>query len=730
MTKTLKAALLTGAALLSLQACATDDASSTPGTDTKDNAMATQEAATADATTSKGTDGQDDPYLWLEEVEGERALSWVREQNERSLTELEAVPAYEAMLSEARAILTSEERIPAAALRGGYAYNFWQDQDHVRGLWRRMPVDQYVAGGADWDVIIDVDQLADSEGENWVYEGVDCLAPAYTRCIVTLSRGGSDAAVRREFDVDARAFVEGGFALPEAKAALAWLDEDTVLIGTSEDGATDSGYPVRTRSWTRGTPLSEAPQVFEGAGTDVGVWPFSIYDHETGEHVGGIVRAVTFYDSEHHLRQPDGSFARLPFPSKVDLAGYLDGQVIVSLNEGWDYEGPDGDQSFPIGAVVAYDPEKRRAQLAFAPSDTQAVQGVSSGPDAIYVSLLDDVDGRVLKLTPRAGGWSEQVLPLPQKGVTGASSIDDATGQMLLTHEDPTSPETLYYAEDGERLAPIKTSPDFYDASGVAVQQFKATSPDGTEVPYTVIAKQAVLDAGPAPAIQYGYGGFQVPILPSYSGTQGKLWVERGGVYVIANIRGGGEYGPRWHQAGLKGERQRIYDDFYAVSEDLIERRITTPERLGILGGSNGGLLMGVSMTQRPDLYRAVGIGVPLLDMLRYDKLLAGASWVGEYGDPDMPEERAFLETISPYQNLAEDADYPRPFFFTSTKDDRVHPGHARKMARKMAGYGQPFLYYENIEGGHGAAANLDQTARRLALQYAYFANELGLEAE
>ena len=721
MTHTIKAALLASAASLSLAACATDEATETDNTTPKDAAMATEEApmTAADDTTK-------DPYLWLEEVEGERALAWVREQNARSLAELEAVPAYDAMLAEARAILTSEDRIPAASLRGGYAYNFWQDQAHVRGLWRRMPVADYVAGGTDWDVILDVDALAEAEGENWVYEGTDCLAPDYARCLLTLSRGGSDAAVRREFDIGARAFVEDGFALPEAKASLAWLDRDTVLVGTSEDGATDSGYPVRTRLWRRGTDLADAPQVFEGEGTDVGVWPFSIYDHANGTHLGGIVRAVTFYDSEHHLRQPDGTFTQLPFPSKVDLAGYLDGQVIVSLNEDWTY----GGAAYPIGAVVAFDPETGGAQLVFEPSETQAVQGVASGPDAIYVSLLDDINGRILKLTPGEGGWSEQALPLPDQGVASVASIDDATGQMLVYHEDPTTPETLYFSKGGQALEPIKTSPDFYDTAGVTVQQFKATSADGTQVPYTVIAKQAVLDGGPAPTIQYGYGGFQVSILPQYSGTQGKLWVERGGVYVIANIRGGGEYGPRWHQAGLKGERQRIYDDFYAVSEDLIERGITTKDQLGILGSSNGGLLMGVSMTQRPDLYRAVGIGVPLLDMLRYDKLLAGASWEGEYGDPDDPEERAFLERISPYQNLAEDADYPRPFFFTSTKDDRVHPGHARKTAAKMAGHGQPFLYYENIEGGHGAAANLEQSAKRMALQYAYFANELGLEAE
>jgi prolyl oligopeptidase len=707
MTNAIRAAILCGTAAL-LVSCATEEVR-----------MKAEGEAVAARPANK-----DDPYLWLEEVEGEDALAWVRAENERSLKELEAQPAYDAMLAEARAILTSDERIPQAALRGGYAYNFWQDQAHVRGLWRRMPVADYVEGSDEWDVVLDVDALAAAEGENWVYEGTDCLAPDYARCIVTLSRGGSDAAVRREYDLDARAFMADGFALPEAKASMAWLSEDEVLVGTSTDGSTDSGYPIRTRLWQRGTALADAPVVFEGEESDVGVWPFSIYDQESGEHLGGIVRAVTFYDSEHHLRQADGTFARLPFPSKVDLAGYLGGEVIVSLNEPWTHAG----EAYPIGAVVAYDPGTDEATLVFAPSAKQAVQGVASGPGVIYVSLLDDIDGRVLALTPGADGWTAEPVALPAEGVAGVSSIDEATGEMLLTHEDPVTPETLYYAGPGESPRAIDRSPDFYDAGGVVTRRFEAVSTDGTRIPYTVIAKESVLDSGPAPTIQYGYGGFQVPILPAYSGTQGKLWVERGGVYVIANIRGGGEFGPSWHQAGLKGERQRIYDDFYAVSENLIERGITTPDRLGILGGSNGGLLMGVSMTQRPDLYGAIGIGVPLLDMLRYHELLAGASWIGEYGDPRVPEERAFLETISPYHNLREEADYPRPFFFTSTKDDRVHPGHARKMARLMAQQGHPFLYYENIEGGHGAAANLDQTARRLALQYAYFAGELGLE--
>ena len=720
MTISLRAALLASAAF-SLLACADTDRAARTAAD--EAAPKEQTAMTADR---EARADQADPYLWLEEVEGEEALSWVRAENERSLAELEATPAYADMLAEARAILTSEERIPAAALRGGYAYNFWQDQTSVRGQWRRMPASAYVDGSDDWDVILDVDALAEAEGANWVYKGTDCLAPDYTRCMITLSPGGSDAAVRREFDVATRSFVENGYTLEEAKASTAWMGEDMMLVGTSTDGATDSGYPVRTRMWARGTDMTEAPVIFEGEASDVGVWPFSIYDRESGAHVGGIVRAVTFYDSEHHLVGEDGQTTKLPFPSKVDLAGYKDGEIIVSLNEPWDYEG----QAFPLGSVVAFDPQTRAASLVFEPTETQAVQGVSSGPGAIYVSLLDDINGRILKLTKGEGegegGWDAEPIGLPQKGIASLASLDDETGQMLLYHEDPTRPETLYFAENGEGLREIDRSPAFFDTQGVVVRQFKAVSKDGTEVPYTVIAREGVLDAGPAPTIQYGYGGFQVPILPGYSGTQGKLWVERGGVYVIANIRGGGEYGPAWHQAGLKGERQRIYDDFFAVSEDMIERGITTPDQLGILGGSNGGLLMGVSMVQRPDLYKAVGIGVPLLDMLRYHKLLAGASWVDEYGDPDNPDDWDYIKEYSPYQNLSPEADYPPVLFTTSTRDDRVHPAHARKMVAKMEAQGHDEVYYyENTEGGHAGGANNEQRAYMDALAYTFLLEEL-----
>lgn len=665
----------------------------------------------------------DDPYLWLEEVEGERALDFVRAQNSRTLAELEADPRYPTFLAEPRTILTSEERIPGVSLRGGFAYNFWQDSTHVRGLWRRMPAADYVAGKNDWQILIDVDALATAENENWVYEGASCLAPDFNRCIITLSRGGSDAAVRREYDLASASFPADGFNLPEAKAATAWVDGSTLLVGTDlGDGSmTDSGYPRKTLRWQRGTPIASATVVFEGEKTDVGVWPFAI-ETETG-YINGIVRARTFFESEFHLFGADGKLTRLPLPAKADLSGFVDGRLIVRLNEDWTHRGT----KFASGAVIGLDLRTQKAALVFAPADRQAVEGISTSDAAIYLQVLDNINGQLLRLTPRGNKWTSQTVGLPANGVVGIGAVDQQTDEILVYYDNPTTPSTLYHSEAGKTPKAIRSTPAFFDATGIETRQYEARSKDGTRIPYFVMGRTTVLNGGPAPVIQYGYGGFQVSLLPNYSGTQGKLWLENGGVYVIANIRGGGEFGPAWHQAGLKTNRQRIYDDFYAVSEDLIARKLTTPAQLGILGGSNGGLLMGVAMTQRPELYNAIGIGVPLLDMLRFHLLLAGASWVDEYGSPDVPAERAFLESISPYHNLRPGTEYPRVYFFTSTKDDRVHPGHARKMAARLAEMGKDFLYYENIEGGHGAAANLEQSARRLALQYVYFARQLGL---
>ena len=663
----------------------------------------------------------EDPYIWLEEVEGEKALDWVRAQNKRSLKELEGDARFPAFHDGALEIYNSEDRIAAPSLVRDEVRNFWQDATHVRGLWRRASLESYLAGEPAWETLLDFDKLAEDEGENWVFKGADCLATENDSCILTLSRGGSDAAVRREFSIAQRAFVEDGFALDESKGTVAWVNKDALLVGVDfgeVDGAstlTDSGYPRTTRFLRRGQAIEDAPVIFEGEQADVGVWPYTI--HRDGETYAFITRSKTFFESEHYILDADNQPVKLPFPEKSNVTGVLDGLIIASLQEDWEHKR----RKFKSGAIVAYNLKKDKAELVFEPNERQAIGGLSSPENALLVQVLDNIVGGVKKIERKRGKWKVTDIELPGEGDVSLGGTNAYGDDFFLYFDSPSVPSTLYYAAADGALTKIKQSPAFFDASDIVMEQREATSADGEKIPYFVIGKKSVLEAGPAPTIQYGYGGFEVPVTPGYSGTIGKLWYENGGVWVIANIRGGGEFGPRWHQAALKEKRQRAYDDFFAVSEDLIATGVTTADMLGAYGGSNGGLLMGVAMTQRPDLYKAQAIGVPLLDMLRYDKLLAGASWVGEYGDPDIPEERAYIEKYSPYQNLKADADYPRVFFFTSTKDDRVHPGHARKMAAKMDAMGHPFLYYENIEGGHGAAANRNQAAYRTALQYIYF---------
>ncbi|SNT67917.1 prolyl oligopeptidase [Amphiplicatus metriothermophilus] len=664
---------------------------------------------------------QEDPFLWLEEIDGARALDWVRAQNARSLAELEGDARFEAFHRAALEIFTSEERIPAPGLVGETVRNFWQDGAHVRGIWREASLESYLAGAPDWRLILDIDALAEAEGENWVYKGADCLAPAHDRCIVNLSRGGADAAARREFLVSEGTFVENGFSFAESKGTTAWVDEDALLVGVDfgEGTMTTSGYPRTTRLVRRGEDPASARVVFEGAKTDVGVWPYAIV--RGGKTWLFVTRALTFFESEHYLLDDAFEEKKLPLPAKSNIQGVLDGFIVASIQEDWAFAG----RRFRAGDIVAIDPAGTKAELVFSPNEHQAVGGVAASESALFVQLLDNIVGKVKKIERRGGKWRARDVALPGEGDVSLGSVNAHGDDLFLYFDSPTVPQTLFYVSAAGERARVKQNPAFFDAAGVVMRQHEATSKNGTKVPYFVIGREDVMEAGNAPTIQYGYGGFEVPVTPGYSGTIGKLWYERGGLYVIANIRGGGEFGPRWHQAALKENRQRAFDDFFAVSEDLIARGLTSPQKLGAYGGSNGGLLMGVALTQRPDLYGAIAIGVPLLDMLRFHKLLAGASWMGEYGNPDIAEERAYIEKYSPYQNLRPDAAYPRVFFFTSTRDDRVHPGHARKMAAKMAAMGHDFLYYENIEGGHGAAANQKQAAYRTALQYVYFARQL-----
>lgn len=678
-----------------------------------------------------------DPNLWLEEVEGERALDWVRGQNERSLAVLTGDKRYSALEAAATDIVNATDRIPYGSIRDGMVYNFWQDAGNVRGLWRRTSLESYASQTPAWETVIDFDALSVAEDANWVFKGSNCYKPEgadKTLCMISLSNGGKDAVIQREFNLETKTWVEGGFQTPEAKQNISWLDHDTLLVSTDWGGdgttLTESGYASIVKRWTRGTPLESAQTVFTGEKTDVAASGFRL-ELDDGRTLGVISKSDTFFTARYYLLRADGAPVQIPIPAKSNPNEVYKGQMLVSLQQDW---APGGqDTAFKSGDLVSFDMEAYlenyalpAVELVFRPTSRQSLEGVSRAGDTALISINDNVVGKLLKLDRVAGKWVTSGVDLPGEGQASLAFADKESDTAFINYEGFLTPDSLvsYNVATGA-VATLKSIPAKFDTTGLTVQQFEATSTDGTKIPYFVVHREDIALDGKTPTLLYAYGGFQISLTPSYSAITGKLWLENGGAYVLANIRGGGEFGPEWHQAGLKGNRQRIYDDFIAVGEALIAKKITSPRHLGIMGGSNGGLLMGVMLNQRPDLWNAVVVQVPLLDMLRYHKLLAGASWVDEYGDPDNPEERAFLEKISPYNNFDADANYPMPFFLTSTKDDRVHPGHARKMAKLFEDAGKPFLYYENIDGGHSAAANQLERAKRSALEFMYLTRRL-----
>jgi len=678
------------------------------------------------------TAGQtDEDHLYLEEVLGEQALEEVGVWNKRSLDELKADPRYQTFYQDALSILQSKDKIPYVSYRNNEVHNFWQDETHVRGVWRKSTLDSYLSDETTWETVLDFDKLATDEDKNWVYKGNSCLSPTYEHCIVNLSDGGKDAVVRREFNTRTKSFVADGFVAPESKGTMSWVDEDTVVIGVDfGDGTmTDSGYPREARLWKRGQDLSDAVLLGRGETTDVGYWA-GTFELSDGRREVVASRSVDFYNSEifHFPRNADGSMGdmrKFPIPMKSNLGSEFKGQVLLSLNEDW--------RGFKSGDLVSFafddfnaDGKIKDIHLVYSPDEKSSMNGYGITKSKVLLSISRDVKSAAYAFDWDGKSWTSEKLDFPENGTVSIGATNEKEDVAFINSESFLSPDTLWtYNTDSKAKAKAKSLPDWFDASNMVSEQFFATSADGTKVPYFVVrAKDTQMD-GTNPTLLYGYGGFEISLNPSYSATRGKLWLENGGVYVLANIRGGGEYGPNWHQAGLKTDRQRIYDDFIAVAENLIAKKITSPQHLGIEGGSNGGLLTGVMTTQRPDLFNAAIIAVPLLDMQRFHKLLAGASWMGEYGDPDDAVEGKFLRKISPYHNLDPQGEYPEVFLITSTKDDRVHPGHARKFAKRMEDHGHDFYYYENIDGGHSAAANLKETANRLALQHVYLMRKL-----
>jgi prolyl oligopeptidase len=666
----------------------------------------------------------DDPFIWLEDVEGERSMDWVEARNRETVAELSAHPAYDDLYEAALEILGSDERIAYPSIMGEHLYNFWTDDVHERGIWRRTSWDDYLSGDPEWEVLLDIDALAIMEGVPWSFGGVTCLAPEYRRCMVHLSRGGADATEVREFDLEAARFVEDGFFLPESKSSVAWKDADALLVSTDfgEGTLTTSGYPRVAKLWERGEPLSTAETLFEASREDMGVWVGSLETADARFQV--VFHRPNFYEGTVHVLQ-DGELLELDVPVDADPM-LLGDQIIVYLRSDWEV----GGATHPQGAVVAmaYDDfltGARDFDVVVAPTETQTVRGVSDTRDYLLVSMLDNVRGQLWRYQRVDGEWVGERIDAPEMGTVGVGSTDVHTNRFFFTYSSFDQPTTLYLAEADGGIRQVRQLPAMFDAEGLHIEQHTTTSKDGTRVPFFVVHGEDMPHDGSNPTLLYGYGGFEISMTPSYSAIIGRAWLERGNVYVVANIRGGGEFGPAWHRAALKENRQRAYDDFAAVAEFLIDHGVTRPDHLGIRGGSNGGLLVGVAMTQRPELFDAVLIQVPLLDMRRYNKLLAGASWMAEYGNPDIPEEWAYIREYSPYHNVEADEDYPRPFFTTTTRDDRVHPGHARKMAARMMDMGHPIYYFENTEGGHGSGVTPEQRARMYALTYTYLIEQL-----
>ena len=667
-----------------------------------------------------------DPYLWLEDVESARALDWVRAQNAVSQKELEASPDFKPIYERLLAIYDSNERIPQITLRGGWFYNFWKDARHPRGTWRRTRPDEYRKPNPAWETILDLDALSAGEKQNWVWSGAECLYPDYRRCLVKLSRGGSDAHVVREFDVGLRGFVAKGFELPEGKHEIAWQNANSVLVATDtgEGSLTTSGYPRIVREWTRGTPLSAAPTVYEAKVEDVAVG-VGIHNEATRQREI-IQRAITFFQFEYFLRSGD-SVTRLDVPRDTDLSLFQD-QLLLQLRSDWEITGHRYVANSLIAIpLVAFIEGRRDFEVLFTPSDRASLVGFSALRNGLLLNQLDRVRGRVTALRYAHGKWTSRAVKVPEFGeAEGVALNDEESDDYVLFTESFTTPTRLLDGALGrDEHRTLKQLPAFFKADGIVVEQREATSKDGTKVPYFQVGRAGQKADGKNPTLLYGYGGFEVALTPGYHAAVGAAWLERGGTFVLANIRGGGEFGPPWHQAAVQENRQRAYDDFAAIAQDLVQRGVTSPAHLGIQGGSNGGLLMGVAMTQHPELYGAVVCQVPLLDMQRYHRLLAGASWMSEYGDPDDPAQWAYLSRYSPYQNVKPGVKYPRVLMTTSTRDDRVHPGHARKMTARLVEFGQPVLYYENIEGGHGGAANNQQKAYMDALAYSFLWKQL-----
>ena len=664
-----------------------------------------------------------DKYRWLEGVDDPRALAWVREQNERTRRELASTPGFEELRGQALAALNSTSRIPNVNWIGSHLYNLWKDPSNPRGLYRRTTLDELRKTSPQWTTVIDIDELSRREGKAWVFKGMSCLPPANRLCLVSLSPGGGDAVEIREFDSQTLRFVPNGFFLPEGKSYVSWIDENRWFVGTNfgPGSTTESGYPRVVKVWTRGTPLSAATTIYEGSASAVGASGQRIHT-ETGD-IDLVDDSATFWTNKFYRVANLSTTTPLDLPDTIVLQGGFRGRLVFSLQDDW--------RTFKSGSIVLVDPSSGAAELLVAPTASEVIasEGVSVSDRAILVPMLDNVRGRLDRFTMSPSGtWRRERIRFPDNGALSVMTVNDDTGDALISFETFVDPPALYYVSGGSSDAVIvaQQRPTFEGSRFEVVQQW-AQSKDGTRIPYFVVGPRGFNRDGSNPTHIFTYGGFRNALVPSYSGSYephygayGKLWLERGGVFVLANIRGGGEFGPQWHSTVLKANRYKVFEDFEAVAQDLVRTGVTQPSRLGIEGRSNGGLLTLAAMNRHPELYGAVISGAPLADMARYHEMLAGASWIDEYGDPRIPAEWEALRQYSPYQNFRGDVRYPPLFVYASTRDDRVHPGHARKTVARLLEMGQQVWYFENVEGGHGGSSTADQLAYRIALSYAH----------
>jgi prolyl oligopeptidase len=669
---------------------------------------------------------QQDNYLWLEDIDGEKAMEFVNKQNKTTIDELSKEKDYHSIYDKSLSIYNSSDKIAYPTIHGKYVYNFWKNKDHERGIWRRCLLADYKSGMMRWETLLDIDELSKKDDIKWVYKGVSVLYPAYNRFLVQLSKGGGDAVIIREFDADKKQFVKNGFFIDEAKGGADYVDENTLIVSTDfgEGTMTTSGYPRQVKLWKRGTLLKDAQLIFEGQTEEVGSWGAVVRDGAKSYSI--IYRYLTTFTNQMLVRVKN-KMIPLDIPQDGGFNALLKNQMILQLKSDWKVAG----KMYKSGSLLSLNftallAGKKEIKVILEPNEFSSITEISMTKSRLLVNVLTNVTSQLYIYSYANATWSHQKVNAPDYGTISIVATDNFSDQYFFAFENFIIPSTLYSADAAKNtLISIKSLPAYFEADKYEVKQYQAMSKDGTLIPYFMVSAKNITHNSKNPTLINAYGGFEISSQPFYASTYGIAWLDKGGVFILANIRGGGEFGPRWHQEGLKEKRQNVFDDLYAVSEDLITRNITSPGHLGVEGGSNGGLLVGVAFTQRPDLYHAVVCAVPLLDMQRYNKLLAGASWMGEYGNPDMADEWEYIKKYSPYQNIKAGMTYPEVFFTTSTRDDRVHPGHARKMVAKMNDLGYKTYYYENTEGGHTGSSTNEQRAKVDALIFSYLWKKL-----